>query len=323
MPDAAHIGSFLSTLSAKNGFSGNTLSAYRIDLAQFNDYLASGQGAGIAPASTWAEVTRDHLMAFVLYLKERGYATTTVARKLAAVRSFFKYLVSERVVAASPTEEMVSPHVDRALPHTVSSSELDRLMARLNTTSSDETPELLRDRAMLQLIYATGMRVGELVALNMDDLDVGEGIVSAAAARGKSRRIVINSALALQALHDYLDKGRPVLVRAHERGANLAAQETAGDPLFLNHRGQRLTRQGFWLILKAYARSAGLGNITPHILRHSFAAQKLQGGADIRDLQKILGHANISTTQIYARMGESGKRQPRRGAARRGQRKAG
>jgi integrase/recombinase XerD len=321
MPDAAHIESFLRTVSSQKGFSGNTLSAYRIDLAQFNDYLSSGQGAGIAPAAAWTDVTRDHLMAFVLYLKERGYATTTVARKLAAVRSFFKYLISERVISTSPTEEMVSPHVDRALPHTVPSSELDRLMARLNATG--DSPEVLRDRAMLQLIYSTGMRVGELVGLNVDDLDLTEGTVSAAAGRGKSRRIVINSPVALQALGDYLDKGRPVLVRAHERGANLAAEEQTGEPLFLNHRGQRLTRQGFWLILKAYARSAGLGNITPHILRHSFAAQKLQGGADIRDLQKILGHANISTTQIYARMGESGKRQPRRGAARRGQRKAG
>jgi len=321
MPDPALMDQFLNAISAQKGFSGNTLSAYRIDLAQFNDYLTTGQGAAVAPVASWTGVSRDHIMAFVLYLKERGYAATTVARKLAAIRSFFKHLASTGAVSANPAEEMASPHVDRTLPHTVSSSDLDALMSKLNTAA--ETPEVLRDRAMLQLLYATGLRVGELVALNLADLDLNEGSVAAAAGRGKSRRIVINSDLAVEALGAYLERGRPMLARSHERGAILAAEDAQGEALFLNHRGQRLTRQGFWLILKAYARSAGLGNITPHILRHSFAAQKLQGGVDIKDLQKILGHANISTTQIYARMGEGGKRPTRRRESRRGERKAG
>lgn len=320
MPAPEQIEQFLSTLSTQKGFSGNTLSAYRIDLTQFAGYLASPQVAAIGQADRWQDVNREHIMAFVLYLKERGYATTTVARKLAAVRSFFKHLRATAVVSTNPAEEMASPHVDRTLPHTVSATELDLLMSKLD--AAGESPEVLRDRAMLHLIYATGLRVGEMVGLDMGDLNLEEATISAAA-HGKARRIVISTRAALEALREYLERGRPVLARTGERGANLAGVERQGEALFLNHRGQRLTRQGFWLILKAYARSAGLGNITPHILRHSFAAQKLRGGADIRDLQQILGHANISTTQIYARMGEEGKRPARRGDSRRGDRKAG
>jgi integrase/recombinase XerD len=151
---------------------------------------------------------------------------------------------------------------------------------------------------------------------------MASGEVNTPAGRGKPRRIVINSRLALEALQEYLKRGRPTLQRG-PRGSNLAASDEDSDALFLNHRGQRLTRQGFWLILKEYARSAGLSSITPHTLRHSFAAQKLKGGADIRDLQQILGHANISTTQIYTRIGDEGKSHLRRGEARRGHRKAG
>ena len=246
---------------------------------------------------------------------------TTVARKLAAIKSFFKFLASTGVVSQNPAEELASPHVDRALPHTMSSSEVDRLMNRLN--AANESPDVLRDRAMFQLLYATGLRAGEMVALNIDDLDVPGGTVATEPERGKSRRIVVNSTLALEALQNYLERGRPVLARAGERGANLAGGEHESSALFLNHRGQRLTRQGFWLILKAYARSAGLSEITPHTLRHSFAAHKLKGGTDIKDLQQMLGHANISTTQIYARMGDGNKSPTGRRDTRRGQRKVG
>jgi integrase/recombinase XerD len=322
MPEHEYINQFLNTIEAQKGFSSNTLSAYKNDLGQFASYLESGPGAGTQPAEQWPDVTRDHIMAFVLHLQERGYSKTTVARKLAAIKSFFKYLVAEHIVERSPAEEMASPHVDRTVPHTVSAHDMEALMSRISAAGTN--PEGLRDRAMLQLLVASGLRAGEMVALNTEDVNLQDGTVRVVDGRGKDRDISINSPLVLEALGEYLEKGRPALARS-EQGANLAG-ESEGRALFLNHRGQRLTRQGFWLILKEYARAAGLGEITPHTLRHSFAAQKLEGGADIRDLQRILGHANVSTTQIYARMGEGGKRKSRRrsrGQADRGDRKAG
>lgn len=319
MPEHEYVERFLSALQSQKGFSNNTLSAYRNDLTQFGEYLSTGEGAALEPVNDWKDVTPDNIMSFVLHLKERGYSQTTVARKLAAIKSFYKYLTANSVVSANPAEELASPHVDRSLPQTVSSSEVEVLMARIN--AAGDTPEGLRDRAMMQLLYSSGLRAGEMVALNLGDLNMEEGTVDVAAGRGKSRHIKLAPGGALDALHDYLERGRPSLARA-ERGANLAGEEGA-EALFLNHRGQRLTRQGFWLILKAYARSAGLGDITPHILRHSFAAQTLKGGTDIKDLQQILGHANVSTTQIYTRIEEGGKRSSRRGESRRGQKKAG
>jgi integrase/recombinase XerD len=171
-----------------------------------------------------------------------------------------------------------------------------------------DSPEVLRDRAMMQLLYATGLRVGETVALDVHDVDLSDGTVSTTG-RGKSRRVPIGSGDTLNALASYLDKGRPTLSRnAEHSGAALADNDDDHRALFLNHRGQRLTRQGFWLILKRYAKSAGLSEISPHTLRHSFAAQKLNSGTDMRDLQQILGHANISTTQVYARIGQKQER---------------
>src|SRR5947209_5603264 len=271
MPEHEYIEQFLEAIQSQKGFSANTLAAYRNDLVQFANYLASGPGAGIQPADSWKDVTRDHVMAFILHMQERGYSKTTVARKLAAAKSFFKYLAANGLIERSPAEEMASPHVDRNVPHTVSANELELLMARIAAAGTD--PEALRDRAMMQLLIASGLRAGEMVALNMQDLDMEAGSVRVVDGKGKARDITVISPLALQTLNDYLEKGRPGLLKS-ERGANLAEKE-ATEALFLNHRGQRLTRQGFWLILKEYARAAGLGEITPHTLRHSFAAQKL------------------------------------------------
>src|SRR4051794_10470809 len=232
MPDLAPIEQFLSTLSSQKGFSTNTLSAYRSDLSQFSDYLAAGRGASIAPVNDWASVTRDDIMSFVLHLKERGYVQTTVARKLAAIKSFYKYLVAEKKVSANPAEELASLHVDRSLPHTASTSEIDLLMASLNQAA--ETPEVLRDRAMFQVLYATGLRAGEMVAVSVSDLDRAAGTLEVPGGRGKTRRVAINSRLALQALDAYLERGRPLLARSGTHGANLAEEEKPSDALFLN-----------------------------------------------------------------------------------------
>lgn len=309
MPDTDEIENFLSILSAQKSFSVNTLSAYRNDLRQFSQYLEAGEGESLKPVKNWSNVTRDHIVLFLLYLKGRSYAPTTVARKQAAIKSFFKHLTSKGRVKANPAEELASPHVDRNLPHTISSSDADRLFREINQPS--QSPEALRDRAMMQLLSATGLRVGEMVALDLGDIDLEAGVVipgGGSAPGGKSRRVAIGSMGTIDLLREYLDKGRFALGGSDRGGASLATQ--SGQSLFLNHRGQRLTRQGFWLILKRYAKAAGLSEISPHTLRHSFAARKVDAGADMRDLQQMLGHASISTTQVYARM--TGKRDPRK-----------
>ncbi len=309
MPNTDEIENFLSVLSAQKSFSVNTLSAYRNDLSQFSQYLEAGEGESLKPVKNWANVGRDHIVLFLLYLKGRSYAPTTVARKQAAIKSFFKHLTSKGAVKTNPAEDLASPHVDRNLPHTISSSDADRLFREINQVN--QSPEALRDRAMMQLLSATGLRVGEMVALNVNDVDLTSGMVTPGGGSGlggKSRRVAIGSAGTVDVLKEYLAKGRQALSGSAKGGASLATQE--GEPLFLNHRGQRLTRQGFWLILKRYAKAAGLSEISPHTLRHSFAARKVDAGADMRDLQQMLGHASISTTQVYARM--TGKRDPRK-----------
>lgn len=293
------IDQFLGTLEAQKGFSGNTLAAYRSDLAQFAQYLRGEAGlhSSIQPPSSWSQVNQSHIMQFILYMRER-YANTTVARKQAAIKSFFKFLTSKGTVSSNPVQDLAAPHVDRALPHTIDANEVTRLLREMYITH--DSPETLRDRAMMQLLYATGLRVGETVALDLSDVDMEAGTVGTRS-RGKIRRITITSPESLQALRDYMERGRNVLART--RGTTPALDDDMR-ALFLNHRGQRLTRQGFWLILKRYAKLAGLDTISPHTLRHSFAAQKLRGGTDMRDLQQILGHANISTTQVYAKIGQ-------------------
>ncbi|HST04362.1 MAG TPA: tyrosine-type recombinase/integrase [Chloroflexia bacterium] len=306
MLDHEPIGKFLASLQAQQGFSENTLAAYRNDLNQFADFLSASQGgarASLEPPASWGKVSRDHILSFLLYLRERKYANTTIARKQAAIKSFFKYLTERGTLRANPAQDLVAPHVDRALPHTINAGEVDRLLHEMYASPS--TPETLRDRAMMQLLYATGLRVGETVALNVGDVDSAGTSVSIIS-RGKTRRVPITDRTSVEALRDYLQDGRPRIAPSDDRNGDDA------QALFLNHRGQRLTRQGFWLILKRYAKSAGLDEISPHTLRHSFAAQKLKGGANMRDLQQILGHANISTTQVYGRIGQPDETKGRR-----------
>lgn len=300
MLDKEPIERFLITLQAQKGFSGNTLAAYRNDLNQFAEYLSEGEGLRRRPGS-WATVTRENIISFLLHLKEREYASTTVARKQAAIKSFFKYLARQGTVTSNPADDLASPHVDRALPQTINATEVERLLHEISTAPN--SPEVLRDRAMMQLLYATGLRVGETVALDVNDVDI-EGMTVGTTGRGKTRQVTIGMGETHDALADYLDNGRPVLARTAENSSGAALADDDRRALFLNHRGQRLTRQGFWLILKRYAKSAGLSEISPHTLRHSFAAQKLKSGTGMRDLQQILGHANISTTQVYARIGQ-------------------
>jgi integrase/recombinase XerD len=295
-----HVARFLRFLHDDRGLTANTVAAYQNDLRQFQDFLrgrpAAVNGNGHVsddPAASDGDaltrVTRATVTDFVLGLRERGYAPATVARKIAAIKSLFHYLHKNGLVREDPTVHLEAPKVGKPLPRAISVSEVQRL---LNYGRDRTTPDALRDCAMLELLYATGMRVTELVSLDVEDVDLAAAQVRCVG-RGKRVRILPIRQTARDAVRLYLERGRSALLRA----------PSPTGPLFLNHRGQRLTRQGFWLIIKARAREAGITtSITPHTLRHSFAAHRLSDGEDLRSLQEKLGHASISTTQIYTQV---------------------
>ena len=283
---------FLEYLTVEKGSSENTVVAYRNDLTQFADYLSKLEAP--QPAS-WAEVDRDTIIAYILHLKEREYASSTVARKVAAIKSFFHFLVGEGFIEDDPTATLESPRVKKRLPKTLSPEDVERLLAE---PAKYSTPKALRDKAILELLYATGMRVTELVSLNLDDINLASANVRCFG-KGSKERIIPLYDRAVRALEEYLQKGRMQLLKDPEEKA-----------LFLNQRGKRLTRQGLWLIVKSYVKAVGLdAEVTPHTLRHSFATHLLSGGADLRHVQQLLGHANISTTQIYTEVSSERKRQ--------------
>jgi integrase/recombinase XerD len=284
---------FLNSLGRERQFSDNTIAAYRNDLSQFCQYLAAPPAEDqIAPICQWAELAPDHLSRYLLHMNHRQYAPSTVARKTAALKSFSQYLASAGVLRADPSTNLAPPRVDRFVPKAISVQAVELLMAQPRKAAESGAPEAYRDLAMLETLYSSGMRVSELVALNVEDISLEGQRVRCPGKGGRSRTVPLRDA-AVRSLRDYLEKGRPRFA---------AEQEEA---LFVNHRGGRLTRQGFWLIMKAYADQAGVGEITPHTLRHSFAAHALSGGADLRDVQQLLGHVSISTTQVYRRLAEA------------------
>ena len=283
------VASFLNYLAVEKGYSEHTIAAYRNDLAglvEFAEAEAARQGSA-APA--WSDFTRQGMLAYMLQLKERGYVATTMARKVAAARSFFGFLVAEGIIKTNPTENMSSPSVGKALPKPIP---INQVRLLLEQPDKLDTAEAKRDRAMLELLYASGMRISELVALDVEDVNTaGDYHVRCFGKGHKERLIPLYEQVAL-AVRKYIEETRPRLARSKGEKA-----------LFLNPRGERLTRQGFWQKIKEYARSAGLDEkISPHTLRHSFATHMLGGGADLRSVQELLGHANISTTQVYTHL---------------------
>jgi integrase/recombinase XerD len=277
---------FLEYLEVEQGYSQNTVSAYRNDVGQFLEYL---QHLDLAKRPRgWGNVTRDHIVSYMLEMKEREYASSTVARKVAAVKSFFNFLVQQGQLKKNPADELDSPKVEKHLPSSIAPEDIDRLLA----APVGETPTAYRDRALLESLYATGLRVSELVALDVADVNVDAGTVRCVG-KGSKERILPVYDQALAVIDDYISKGRPELIKPD-------SEEQA---LFLNRRGQRLTRQGLWLIIKRYVDRMDIdGHITPHTLRHSFATHLLRGGAGLREVQQMLGHANISTTQVYTQV---------------------
>jgi integrase/recombinase XerD len=277
------IENFLHYLAVEKGYSENTISAYRNDLSGLIEF------ANKQNLTSWAAVDRQSMLGYMLNLKERGYVATTIARKVAASRSFFGFMVAEGQIKTDPTENMSSPSVGKALPKPIP---LEQVRLLLDQPSKLSTPEAKRDRAMLELLYASGMRISELVALNLGDVNIEGNYFVRCFGKGRKERIIPLYEKIATTVKSYIEEDRPKL--AH--GKN----DTA---MFLNARGDRITRQGFWQKLKEYAKSAGLSSqISPHTLRHSFATHMLSGGADLRSVQELLGHANISTTQVYTHL---------------------
>lgn len=285
---------FLQVIEAERGFSANTISAYRNDLSQFIAYLqAPPSGDHQTAVNQWAELTDGHLSVYLLHLREREYAASTVARKTAAIKSFCHYLTEQGLMRADPAANMASPRVEKYVPRSMTHDEIERLLAEPLRDAEGTKPEALRDCAMLETLYSTGMRVSELVALNLADIDLEQGAVRCSGKAGRQRLVPLRPS-AVEAITRYLEMGR------------LNGELPDDQAVFLNHRGSRLTRQGFWLILKSYAERARVEDITPHTLRHSFATHALKHGVELRDVQHLLGHVSISTTQVYRRLADDG-----------------
>lgn len=280
-----HLTRFLNVLGAERGYSDNTTAAYRNDLAQFSEYLRQSPAG---PVTEPDQINASVASAYVAELHRRNYAASTIARKVAAVKSFFHFLAQTGVVAPDLADGLDAPKVKKNLPKTLSRHEVERLLAVAGTGRSAKA---VRDRALLRFLYATGMRVTEVVSLHVEDVDVERGEVHLRG-RGNRGRAVPIPEDTLLALSEYLAGARAQLLKDPTEAA-----------LFVNHRGQKLTRQGLWLIIKEHAEVAGIADVTPHTLRHSFASHRLNDGANLKDLQVLLGHANLSTTQVYATVG--------------------
>jgi integrase/recombinase XerD len=242
--------------------------------------------------SRWDKVSRDTIIDYIMVMKSgQEYASSTVARKVAAIKSFFHYLADRGELQDDPTATLDSPKVRKRLPKAISQDDLERL---LDEPTREQTAKAMRARALLEVLYATGLRVTELVSLNVDDVNLASATLRVIRSKDKRERIVPIHDRAIEPLQEYLERGRIQLLHHLEEPA-----------LFLNHRGDRLTRQGLWLIVKHYVREVGIREeVTPHTLRHTFAAHLIDKKADLEYVQEILGHANIATTQVYTQMGK-------------------
>lgn len=285
------IEAFLSHLRAERGLSVNTIAAYRSDLAQLQEALV-GSGRDVR----WAEITQRDMEDARLGLGDQGYAGTSLARKVAAARSFFRFLLEEGVIDANPAERLKAPRPSRTLPDVLSERDVVRL---LQAASERPGPEGVRDRVMLELTYAAGLRVSEVVGpqgLGLSALSLDDGWIRVFGKGSKERLAPVYPGIVRQ-ISAYVRDVRPqLLAHAKRRGPVATA-------LFLNSNGYPMTRQGFWFVLKKAGARAGISKkLTPHTLRHSFATHLLHGGAPLRHVQELLGHASIATTQVYTHL---------------------
>ncbi len=274
---------FINFLERDKRLSLNTLQSYRRDIEQYITYL---EGINLHNISNTNKTT---VIAYLLHLQKKGRATSTISRNLASIRSFYQYAAKNKILDLDPTAELESPKVEKKLPQILSTQEVELLL---------EQPKCVdlkgyRDKAMLELLYATGIRVSELISLNLSDVNAEMGFIKCN--KGTRERMIPIGSIAVNALQEYLTKSRPLLIQKSDEKA-----------LFVNINGKRLTRQGFWKIIKQYKNQAKINkDITPHTLRHSFAAHLLENGADLRSIQEMLGHSDISSTQIYAQIAKN------------------
>ena len=273
---------FLDFLKDDKKLSDNTLQSYRRDIEQYEKYVSDNK-------INYLKVTEETILEYMEYLREENKKESTISRSLASIRSFYQYLIRVKKIKKDPTMTIESPKINKRTPNILTSKEVELLLDQPKDVDLKGT----RDKAMLEFAYATGMRVTEMISLDIDDVKLDEGYV-VCRGRSKSRNIPLGS-MSLKALKEYIDDARPYLIR-----------DESEEALFVNVNGTRLTRQGFWKIVKYYKEQAHIEkDITPHVLRHSFATHLLQNGADLKAIQTMLGHSDISSTQVYMQFQEA------------------
>ncbi len=270
------ISSFLEFIKEDKKLSNNTLQSYRRDIVQLEEYMNENK-------LNYQRVTEEDMRRYFSYLQQTGKKSSTISRNVASIRSFYQFLVRNKKIKKDPTEKIQSPKVEKKAPSVLTSSEIELLLEQPKNIDLKG----IRDKAMLEFAYATGMRVSEIIALNIEDINLKDGLVNCKTS-ARQRKIPLGS-LSLRALADYIENSRPILIKDDSITA-----------LFVNTNGKRLTRQGFWKIVRYYKEQAHITkDITPHVLRHSFATHLLQNGADLKSIQTMLGHSDISSTQVY------------------------
>ncbi len=270
---------FIRYLDKEKKLTKNTLASYEHDMQLFLAFTEKN-------AVSFADVSTSTIQNFLQTLQKKGRANTTISRCLATVKNFYAFMMQKNLVETNPAENAKAPKIKKKLPYILTPDEIEHLLEQPVATDLKG----FRDKAMLELLYATGIRVTEMVELNLEDVNLDMGFIHCN--HDGHERIIPIGKICTGALTDYIKTARPLLIKTKEEKA-----------LFLNLLGQRMSRQGFWKLLKQYAASAGIKSpITPHTLRHSFAAHLLENGADLRSIQSMLGHADISSTQVYARL---------------------
>ena len=270
------ISSFLEFIKEDKKLSDNTLQSYRRDIVQLEEYMNENK-------LNYQRVTEEDMRRYFSYLQQTGKKSSTISRNVASIRSFYQFLMRNKKIKKDPTEKIQSPKVEKKAPSVLTSSEIELLLEQPKNIDLKG----IRDKAMLEFAYATGMRVSEIISLNIEDVNLKDGLVNCRTS-ARQRKIPLGS-LSLRALADYIENSRPILIK-----------DDSVEALFVNTNGKRLTRQGFWKIVRYYKEQAHITkDITPHVLRHSFATHLLQNGADLKSIQTMLGHSDISSTQVY------------------------
>ena len=274
---------FLEFLKDEKKLSENTLQSYRRDILQYQEYVEKNK-------INYAKANKEDIKTYLEHLNEIGKKTSTVSRNLASIRSFYQFLIRVKKVKHNPTEDIQSPKIEKRVPSVLTAQEVELLLEQ----PKDVDLKGIRDKAMLEFAYATGMRVTEIISLDIEDVNFDESFV--VCRNGSKQRNIPLGCMSIKALKEYVADARPILIKNENERA-----------LFVNINGTRLTRQGFWKIIKYYKEQAHITkDITPHVLRHSFATHLLQNGADLKAIQTMLGHSDITSTQVYMQFQDSG-----------------